>query len=187
MSVDSATEVVEAAGPVDTTTTTGAVIIEVTGPDGQIKAHHEISNLITDAGDLYHVKRIAAGVAPAAGADVSKVTGMKLGTGTVAVSKNGSGAALGSYVSGSSKIFDTGFPTSETLGAGLGCTVTYQCTFGPGVGTNSALTEVVMVTDAAADATSTAAATIARLLFPATPKQAADTLTILWAHKQLGA
>jgi hypothetical protein len=171
---------------VDTATTTGTVVVEVKGPDGEVKTRHELANLITDAGDLYHVKRVAAGVAPAAGADVAKVTGMKLGTGTTATAKNGTGAALVAYVSGSATAFDTGYPTAASLGAGLGATVTYQTTFGPGVGTNSALTEVVIVTDSASDATSTAAATISRLVFPATPKQAADTLTISWAHKQLG-
>lgn len=170
----------------DTSTTTGTVVVEVRGPDGEVKARHTVSNLITDAGDLYHTKRIAAGVVPSAPADVTKVTGMKLGTGTTAASKNGTGAAVGAYVTGSNKTFDTGSPTTENLGAGLGCTVTYACTFGPGVGTSSGLTEVVLVTDASTDAASTAANTIARMVFPATPKQAADTVTVSWSHKQLG-
>lgn len=171
----------------DTSTTTGTVVIVVTGPDGTVKTRHEIDNTITDAGDLYHVKRIAAGVSPAAPADVAKVSGMKLGTGAAAASKNGTGAALGAYVAGSNRPLDAGYPTTEVVGAGLGATVTYQATFGPGIGTNSGLTECVLVTDAGTDATSTAAVTIARLVFPATPKQAADTLAITWAHKQLGA
>lgn len=164
----------------------GYVVLEVHGPDGALKARVAAKNLITDAGDLYHVKRIAAGVVPSTPADVTKVTGMKLGTGTTAASKNGTGAALGAYVTGSNKAFDTGSPTTENLGAGLGCTVTYTCTFGPGVGTSTGLTEVVICTDAGTDATSTAANTIARLVFPSTPKQAADTVTVSWAHKQLG-
>lgn len=174
------------AGPVDGSATTGHVLVEVHGPDGQLKARHELRNLITDTGDLYHCKRIASGVLPAAGADVTKVTGMKLGTGTTAVSKSGAGSALISYVTGSNKAFDSGYPAVDNLGAGLGVQVTYQTTFGPGIGTNGALTEVVIVTDSAADATSAANATISRLVFPATPKQAADTLTLTWSHKQLG-
>ncbi len=172
---------------IDESVTTGHVVIEVRGPDGELKVRHEGPNLITDAGDLYHVKRIAAGVGPAAAADVTKAGGMKLGTGTTAASKAGAGAALGTYLAGSNRAFDTGSPTTENLGTGLGCTVTYATTYGPGVATNAALSEVVIVTDAGTDATSTAANTIARMTFPATPKQTGDTLTMAWSHKQLGA
>jgi len=165
---------------------TGLVVVTLIGADGRIKSQQTVKNLITDAGDQYHVKRIAAGVVPLASADVTKVTGMKLGTATTAASKSGSGAALGTYVAGSAVVFDTGFPTTENLGGGLGWTVTYQCTFGAGIGTSAALTEVALVTDAAADATSVAANTVARVVFAATPKGAADTLAVGWAHKQLG-
>jgi hypothetical protein len=165
---------------------TGLVVVTLIDADGRIKSQQTVRNLITDAGDQYHVKRIAAGVVPLASADVTKVTGMKLGTATTAASKSGSGAALGTYVAGSAVVFDTGFPTTENLGGGLGWTVTYQCTFGAGIGTSAALTEVALVTDAAADATSVAANTVARVVFAATPKAAADTLAVGWAHKQLG-
>lgn len=170
----------------DESTVTGTVTITVTGADGRIKSEQTVKNLITDAGDQYHVKRIASAVAPLAPADATKVTGMKLGTGTTAVAKAGAGSALVTYVSGSNKAFDTGFPTADNLGAGLGWTVTYQCTFGAGVGTSSALTECACVTDASTDATTVAANTIARITFAATPKGATDVLTIAWAHKQLG-
>jgi hypothetical protein len=170
----------------DDSNVTGLAIITLTGADGRVKARQHVRNLITDAGDQYHAKRIAAGVAPLAPADVTKVTGMKLGSGATAVAKSGAGAALVTYVTGSNKIFDTGFPTTENLGAGLGWTTTYQVTFEAGVGTAASLTEVALVTDAATNATSTAANTIARVTFAATPKGATDVLTIAWAHKQLG-
>lgn len=171
---------------VDSSGATGLVVLTLTGPDGRLKLRRVAKNLITDAGDQYHVRRIAASVVPLAPADVTKVTGMKLGTATTAAAKSGAGAALGTYVAGSNVVFDAGFPTTENLGGGLGWTVTYQCTFGAGVGTSAALTEVALVTDAATDATSAGADTIARVVFAATPKGAADTLAIAWAHKQLG-
>lgn len=171
---------------VETAQVTGLVIVTLIDKDGKIKSRQQLKNLITDAGDMYHAKRIAAGVVPLASADVTKVTGMKLGTGTTAAAKSGAGAALVTYVSGSNVAIDTAFPTFTNLGGGLGCTVTYQTTFGAGVATNAALTEVVLVNDSSTDATSTAANTIARVVFTATPKGATDTLAISWAHKQLG-
>lgn len=171
---------------VETSETTGVVVVTVTDKDGNVKSSQTLKNLITDAGDQYHVKRIANGVLPAAPADVAKATGMKLGSGTTAASKSGAGAALVTYVTGSNVAIDAAFPTTQNLGAGLGWTVTYQTTFVAGVGTNAALTEVVLVTDSATDATSSAANTLARVVFAATPKAATDQLTISWAHKQLG-
>lgn len=172
----------------DESTTTGAVVIEVRDAAGNLKSRQIARNLITDAGDQYHARRIAAGIAPANPAQPGAlVTGMKLGTGATAAAKNGAGAALVTYLAGSNRVLDAAFPTAETLGAGQGWTTTYQCTFGPGVGTHAALTEVALVTDAAADATSTAANTVARVVFAATPKGATDSLTIAWAHKQQGA
>lgn len=165
---------------------TGLVVVTLIDKDGRIKTQQTVKNLITDAGDLYHVLRIASAVVPAAPADTTKVTGMKLGIGTTAAAKAGAGGALVSYVAGGNAVFDTGFPTTQNLGAGLGCTVTYQTTFGAGVGTSAALTEVVLVTDASTNATSVLANTIARVVFTSTPKGATDTLAISWAHKQLG-
>lgn len=171
---------------VETSETTGEITVTVTGPDGKIKSQQTAKNLITDAGDFYHASRIRAGVLPAAGADVTKVTGMKLGTGTTTASKAGAGAALITYVTGSNVAIDAAFPTVTNLGSGLGATVTYQTTFVAGVGTNAALTEVVLVTDSSTDLTSSAANTIARVVFAATPKASTDQLTISWSHKQLG-
>lgn len=165
---------------------TGLVIVSLIDKDGNVKSRQELKNLITDAGDLYMASRIRAGVLPVAGADVTKVTGMKLGTGTTAAAKAGAGGALVTYVAASNVAIDATFPTVTNLGAGLGCTVTYQCTFAAGVATNAALTEVVLVNDSSTDATSTAANTISRVVFTATPKGATDTLAISWAHKYLG-
>ena len=165
---------------------TGRIVLTLVGPDGEVKLYRVLKNLITDKGDEYHAKRIAAGVAPAAPSDVTKMTGMKLGTGTTAVAKSGAGAALVTYLSGSNVAFATSYPTLTNLGGGLGWTVTYQTVFVPGVATHAALTEAVIVNDSGTNATSAAADTISRVVFTAIPKGASDTLTIAWAHKQLG-
>lgn len=172
--------------PADTTQVTGRVTLEVRGPDGQVKDRQVLTNLITDAGDQYNARCIAAGVAPANAAAPTKVTGIKLGTGTTAVAKNGTGAALITYLAGSNRAFDAATPTTENLGAGLGWTVTYTATWAAGVATHAALTEMALVTDAATDATSTAANTMARLVFAASPKGANDSLTVTWSQRQLG-
>jgi hypothetical protein len=171
---------------VENSEVTGLVVVTLIDKDGNIKSQQQLKNLITDAGDQYHAVRIAAGVSPASPADATKVTGMKLGTGTTAAAKSGAGAALVAYVAGANALLDTAFPSTQSLGAGLGWTTTYQTTFGAGVGSSSALTEVVLVTDAGTNATSAAAQTIARVVFAATPKGSTDTLAISWAHKQLG-
>jgi hypothetical protein len=174
--------------PIEQSQSSGLVVIEVRDIAGELKVRRVAKNLITDIGDEYHVRRIAAGVAPAApGQPSGLVTGMKLGTGVTAAAKNGAGAALVTYLAGANRVLDAGFPTVESLGAAAGWTVTYQCQFAAGVATHGALTEVALVTDAAVDATSAAAATISRVVFAATPKSATDVLTIAWAHKQLGA
>lgn len=150
--------------------------------------HREtVRNLITDSGDLYYATRGIYNVSPATPADATKMTGMKLGTGTTAVAKNGAGAALVTYLSGSNKAFDASNPSTSNLGAGLGVQAVYTVTWGPGVATNSAITEVVIVNDSGTDATSTAANGISRATFSAVNKGAADTLVATWNHKFLGA
>jgi hypothetical protein len=114
--------------------------------------------------------------------------GMKLGTGSTAVAKSGAGAALVTYLSGSNKAFDATFP-SQVLNAGAGCVVTYKRTYAAGEATTaSPITEAVLFLDFLADATSSAANTIARVLLTGIgSKGASDTLTITWTHTLLGA
>jgi hypothetical protein len=153
---------------------------------GDLVECRPFSNLITDAGDLYHVTRILSAVAPAAPADATKVTGMKLGTGTTAVAKNGAGAALVTYLTASNVAFDASFPAAVNLGAGLGVNAQYKTTWPAGTATNAAITEAVIVNDSSTNATSTAANTISRTVFTAINKTAADVLVATWNHKQLG-
>jgi hypothetical protein len=167
-------------------------LVEVRLYDGIVDEKHLkyeeiIENLITDAGDLYYATRGIAAVVPAAPADATKVTGMKLGTGSTAVAKNSTGAALVTYLSGSNVAFDATYPQTANLGAGLGVNAVYRVTWPAGTATNSALTEAVIVNDSGTNATSTAANTISRIVFAAINKTATDVLVVTWNHKFLGA
>jgi len=146
-------------------------------------------NLITTAGDQYYTQMAIAGVSPANPAAPTKVTGMKLGTGTTAVAKSGAGGALVTYLSASNAAFDASFPTATAVtGTDAGWQATYQVTWAAGVATNSAISEIVIVNDSATNATSTAANTIARaLISPAADKTADLAATALWHHVLLGA
>jgi hypothetical protein len=160
----------------------GFVEWELRGPDGELKASGVETNLVTEKGDQYYGER-AAGVASPPG----QVTGMKLGTGTTAVAKTGAGAALVTYLSNSHQAIDGGFPTSALNGAAR--RIQWKATFAAGKATSASnITEAALVIDALADATSSAANTIARVLLSSpAPKAAGDSLTITWNHDLLGA
>lgn len=165
---------------------TGSVLIQLIDEDGNVKDERRGGNLITDAGDLYYAGMAIALVNPAAPAQPTKMTGMKLGTGTTAAAKSGAGAALITYISGSNNPFDASFPATQNLGAGLGVNGQYKTTWAAGDVTNSAITETVIVNDAATDLTSSAANTAHRIVFTAINKLSTDTLVITWNAKFLG-
>lgn len=156
----------------------GLVVAELTGPDGELKARCEVHNLITNVGDQYY-----AGRAALSSGQPAQVTGMKLGTGSTTPAKSGAGAALVTYLSNSHQADDGGYPTAS---AGV---VTHRVTYAAGKATTaSPITEVVLVTDTLADATSSAANTISRALLTGIgSKGALDTLTVTWTHTILGA
>jgi hypothetical protein len=160
----------------------GSVLIQLFGADGKLKDERKIGNLITTAGDEYYAKRGGAGVSPAAPADVTKVDGMKLGTGATAAAKSGAGAALVTYETGSNNPFDSTYPQFVDLASDTGWQIEYKTTWAAGDVTEAALTEAVMVKDATSDATSSAANTIARVVFAAINKTASDTLVLTWRH-----
>jgi hypothetical protein len=139
-----------------------------------------VPNLVTQVGDQYYGER-AAGIAGAPG----QVTGMKLGTGSTAVAKTGAGAALVTYLSGSQKAIDGSFPASSLNGSSR--QIQWKTSWTAGTINGSALREVVLVIDVLADATSTAANTIARALFGPMTLGVLDTLAITWNHLLLGA
>jgi hypothetical protein len=128
---------------------------------------------------MYGERGAAISGAPAA------PTGMKLGTGTAAPAKTGTGAALGTYLTNSHQAGDGGYPSSTASGTTR--LVAYRCTWPAGKATSAvAITEVVLVNETLADTTSAAAATVARGLLQgsnAVPsKTAGASLTITWTH-----
>lgn len=157
----------------------GEIVLTCYAEDGTVRWTETIKNLITDVGDIYYAQRALAAVVPDAPADATKVTCMKLGTGTTAVAKNGAGGGIVTYKTGSNAAFASVSRSSNAI--------TYNASWAAGVATDSALAEIaICVTNA--DSTSVAANCIARaLISPTRNKQAADTLTAAWTHTFLGA
>lgn len=149
----------------------------LTGPDGEVKAVVEFTNLVTQVGDEYYGER-AAGIDSPPG----QVTGMKLGTGSTAPAKTGAGAALVTYLPDSHQAIEAGYPQSSLAGSTR--RISWRAIWGPGKADSvNPITEVVIVNDALADATSPAANTISRaLLADIAAKGAEDTLTVTWHH-----
>ncbi len=162
----------------------GHGVVEVFGPDGELKQSVPFTNLVTDFGDEYYTRR-GAGVAPPAAA-----TGMQLGTGGgTAAAKNGAGSAIVTLVASSLVAFSTGFPTAATLGAGLGWRAQYKTEWAAGVATATGINEVVVTNQATATQTAApAGATVSRaVLATAVNKAEGDTLAITWNHDFKGA
>jgi hypothetical protein len=159
----------------------GIVVAELHGPDGLLISRCEIPNLITQIGDQYYGER-AAGI----GSPPAQVTGMKLGTSSTATAKTGAGAALGAYLADSHQAIAATYPQSALNGAAR--RITWRAIWAPGKATTaSPITEVVMVNETLADATSAAGATVARaLLTNIAAKAAGDTLTVTWTHDLQG-
>jgi hypothetical protein len=159
----------------------GNVIVELFAADGTLKSREVGHNLVTDAGDEIIATRLYDDA-------VNIVTGMKLGTGATAEAKNGAGAAMVTYESGSNEDLDAA-ATDATKGAGAGHRTTYVCTWDAGDVIEAALAEVCLTNQTAlADDTSAAADTVARYVFAATKdKQADDTLVVTWNVDILGA
>jgi hypothetical protein len=156
----------------------GLVVIDLVGPDGEIKFHEEVPNLITELGDRYYAER-AAGLAGAP----AVVTGMQLGSGATAPAKTGAGSSIVTLVP-SSLVALTGTPSSA-LSAGarrLG----YAASWAAGVAT-ATIAEIALVNQAVATQTvAPTANTISRALISVT-KGASDVLNVTWYHDLLGA
>lgn len=137
-------------------------------------------NLITDYGDEYYAKASVGALAVP--------TGMRLGTGATAPSKAGAGAAIVTYVAGSSLALDGAIANSD-LGAGLGWRLTHVRTYAPGEATATGLNEVVITNETPiTDVAGIAGNTLSRaLLSPVVNKGAGDTLVVTWHHDFLGA
>jgi hypothetical protein len=150
---------------------------------GRLKELQPFANLITDYGDLYYAGMGIALVNPAAPAQPTKVLGMSIGTGSTAAAKAGAGGTIVTFLVG--QAFDSSFPSTSNLGAGLGVNMVYKTTYAAGTGTGS-ITEAVIQNTTIASA-ALVGATISRVVFTAIAKGAADSLAITWNHKNLGA
>lgn len=157
----------------------GTLLIAING-----KVEEIVRNLITDVGDEYYGER-ASGI----GSPPSQVTGMRLGTGSTAPSKTGAGAAIVTYVSGTAKAIDGGFPTStQPGGAGTARRITWMTSWAAGEADGAALREVVLTNETPlTDVAGSAANTISRALFGPFTLGASDTISITWHHDLLGA
>jgi hypothetical protein len=141
-------------------------------------------NKVTDVGDLFHAQAAAYVTRSAVGAPTA-ATGIQIGSATTAAAKNGAGAAIGTYIIG--QAFDSGYPTTANLGAGLGVNVQYKVTYAAGVGTSTTINEAVVVNTTIGTAAA-AAGTLQRVVFGSTiNKGASDTLAVTWNVTFLGA
>jgi len=158
------------------------VVAELVDPHGRRIGYCETENLVTQVGDQYYMERAAAISSPPA-----QVTGMKLGAGSTTPAKTGAGAALATYLTDSHQAVAATYPQSALATASR--RITWRAVWAAGKATTaSPITECVLVNDTLADATSLAAATIARVLLTGIgSKGAGDTLTVTWSHDLLGA
>jgi hypothetical protein len=151
--------------------------------NGAVLADYWGENLVTDVGDGHISKRIIEGDTE----DI--ITGMKLGNDSAtAEAKNGAGAGMVTYISGSNEALDAA-PTDATKGAGAGWRSTFICTWIAGDVTDSDIEEVCLTNQTAlADNTSAIADTIARYIFAAPiDKQSGDSLEVTWQIDVQGA
>jgi hypothetical protein len=163
----------------------GYGIAELRDGDGRPKLFVPFSNLITDAGDAYIAGKIIAAIAPASPSAPTAANGMKLGTASTAATKTDAG--LATYLTGSNVAFDSGYPQTANLGAGLGVNAVYKTTWAAGVATSSTINEVAIVTDQATNADSIASATYSRAVLTTVNKSSSDSLAVTWNWKALGA
>lgn len=159
----------------------------VFGPDGAVKQVSPFHNILTTAGDEYYARKIIAAISPANAAAPNALTGMKLGTGSIAAAKSGTGASLVTYLTASNASFDATFPSVAAVGADGGWNINYKASWAAGVATSATINEVVLVNDSGTNATSSATNTYARAVLSTVNKAAGDSLAITWTHKILGA
>lgn len=151
----------------------GYGIIELRGPDGELKLVSPFANKITDYGDLYYATKGQGGA-------MTTITGMQIGTSATAPAK--AQGLVGTLLSG--RALDTG-ATITNLGAGNGVQIVHVCTYPAAVGTGTV--EEATLTNGTIGTASTAGNTIARITTGTIVKAAGDSLAITWNHKFLGA
>jgi hypothetical protein len=135
---------------------TGQVLVEVFGPDGELKETREVRNLVVDAGKAHIADRLSTTPGGAA------MGWMAIGTGSTAPAA--ANTALGTEI-------DRNATTSITDAANV---VTYLGNWAAGDGTNSAIAEAGIFN------ASSVGTMLARATFTAINKGASDTLAITW-------
>lgn len=159
----------------------GHGVLELRAPDGSLKQRVEFTNLVTQVGDQVYGELGSGAASP------NTPTGMRLGTGGgTAAAKTGAGAAIVTYVSGSNRAFEGGFPSSALQGSSR--RIAYQSIWAAGVATANGIDEVVITNETPlTDVAGVAANTISRaVLGTVVNKAAGDSLTITWNHDLLG-
>jgi hypothetical protein len=166
--------------PIDKNHVRANVHVVHRGANGEVKYDAWGENLVSDFGDSVIAARLYDDAE-------NIVTGMKLGTGATAAAKNGAGADLVTYITGSQEALDA-VATDATKGAGAGWRTTYVCTWIAGDVTNGAIAEVVLTNQTALADNAGAGTNLARYVFGATiDKQAGDSLEVTWQIDILGA
>ncbi len=161
---------------------TGTFYWKLLNQDESILDEGFVKNIITQEGDrIYGQRGWMTSGAPAA------PTGMQYGSGTTATAKTGAGAAIVTYVSGSARAFDTGYPADALNGSSR--EVTYQCRWPSGVATNSAVIEFVLINQATAtDSAAPVANTISRIKVGSAINKGSDKILVgILKHSFLGA
>lgn len=147
--------------------------------DGKTVALQPFTNIITDTGDAYYAQKAIVAINSNGVSAPTALTGMQIGAGSTAAAKNGSGAALVSWLAG--QAFDATFPSNNSLGAGNGVQAVYKCTYAAGTGTGS-VQEATITNTATLGTASNAGNTISRVVFTAITKNSSDSLAITWQH-----
>jgi hypothetical protein len=140
----------------DTLPVTGKVLVELYGPDGDLKEQRRVDNLVVDAGKAHIADRLSSSPGGAA------MGWMAIGTGSTAPAA--ANTALGTEI-------DRNATTSITDAANV---VTYLGNWAAGDGTNSAIAEAGIFN------ASSVGTMLARATFTAINKGASDTLAITW-------
>jgi hypothetical protein len=133
---------------------TGDVVVEITGPDGQIKDRREIKNLVVSTGKTFIAGRIVG--TPTA------MSHMAIGSNNTAAATND--AALGS------ELGRVALSSSTSAGA----VVTYVASFPAGTGTGA-------VVEAGVFNASSSGTMLCRTVFAVVNKGADDAMSITWA------
>lgn len=134
-------------------------------------------NIITDLGIQFYSDRAALTPSPPAAA-----SGMQLGTNSAPATKSGAGAAIGTYIAGSSIGFEVGYPASSFVG-GTTRRMQWKATWVAGVATSTTIREVALINQAiTTDAAAPVGNVISRALTGTINKGALQILQMVWNH-----